>query len=44
MDVRRPNARFTDLTGHVKERVVANGAGWAEFRCNGGSVSVWGES
>jgi len=44
MEVRRPHARFTDLTGHVKEPVVANEAGWAEFRCNGGSVSVWVES
>jgi alpha-amylase len=44
MEVRRPNAHFVDLTGHVKEPVVANEAGWAEFRCNGGSVSVWVES
>jgi hypothetical protein len=21
--------------------VVTNDAGWGEFRCNGGSVSVW---
>ena len=30
-----------DLTEHVKEPVVTNDAGWGEFRCNGGSVSVW---
>src|SRR5262245_6798651 len=41
MEVGRPNARFRDLTEHVKEPVVANEHGWGEFRCNGGSVSVW---
>jgi alpha-amylase len=41
MDVGRANARFVDLTEHVKEHVTTNDAGWGEFRCNGGSVSVW---
>jgi alpha-amylase len=41
MEVGRANARFTDLTEHVKEPVVTNDAGWGEFRCQGGSVSVW---
>jgi alpha-amylase len=41
MEVGKPNARFVDLTEHVKEPVVANEHGWGEFRCNGGSVSVW---
>jgi alpha-amylase len=41
MEAGRANARFTDLTEHVKEPVVTNDAGWGEFRCNGGSVSVW---
>jgi alpha-amylase len=41
MEVGKPHARFTDRTGHVKEAVVTNEYGWAEFRCNGGSVSVW---
>jgi alpha-amylase len=41
MEVGRTNTRFTDLTEHVKEPVVTNDAGWGEFRCNGGSVSVW---
>jgi alpha-amylase len=41
MEVGRANARFTDLTEHVKEPVVTNDAGWGEFRCLGGSVSVW---
>ena len=41
MEVGKPNARFADLTGHVREPVIANEGGWGEFRCNGGSVSVW---
>jgi alpha-amylase len=41
MDVGRPHASFVDFTEHVKEPVRANENGWAEFRCNGGSVSVW---
>ncbi len=41
MEAGRANARFTDLAEHVKEPVVTNDAGWGEFRCNGGSVSVW---
>jgi alpha-amylase len=41
MNVARPNADFTDLTEHVREAVRTNGDGWGEFRCQGGSVSVW---
>lgn len=41
MEVRRPHGRFRDLTGHCPEVVEANEWGWAEFRCPGGSVSVW---
>jgi alpha-amylase len=41
MEVARPAATFVDITGHVAEPVVANADGWGEFRCNGGSVSVW---
>jgi len=43
MEVARPNARFVDLAEHVKEPVITNDAGWGEFRCSGGSVSVWVE-
>ncbi len=43
MDVRRPGARFIDRLGHMDGEVVANEHGWAEFRCAGGSVSVWVE-
>jgi alpha-amylase len=41
MEVGKPNSRFTDLTEHVREPVLTNEHGWGEFRCNGGSVSVW---
>lgn len=41
MEVGRVNTRFVDRTEHVKEPVIANDAGWREFWCNGGSVSVW---
>jgi alpha-amylase len=41
MDVSRPNARFIDITEHDPQQVVTNSDGWGEFRCLGGSVSVW---
>jgi len=41
MEVGRPHAAFTDITGHIVDRVHTNADGWGEFRCNGGSVSVW---
>lgn len=41
MEVGRSGATFVDLTGHVPQPVVSNEAGWGEFRCEGGSVSVW---
>ncbi len=41
MDIRQPNCTYVDITEHVKESVTTNDDGWAEFRCNGGSVSVW---
>lgn len=41
MEVGRRNCRFVDLTEHVRELVLTNNDGWGEFRCNGGSVSVW---
>lgn len=43
MEVGKPNADFVDITGHIKGTIRTNGFGWAEFRCNGGSVSVWVE-
>lgn len=44
MDAGRPRALFADLTEHVKGPVQANEHGWAPFRCDAGSVSVWVES
>ena len=41
MDVGKPDARFEDLTRHVRETVTTNEHGWGEFRCYGASVSVW---
>lgn len=41
MDAGRPYATFVDLTEHVKGPLGANEHGWAPFRCEGGSVSVW---
>jgi alpha-amylase len=43
MEVGKPNAEFYDITGQRKEAITTNENGWAEFRCNGGSVSVWVE-
>lgn len=41
MEVGQPCRRFVDLTGQVPEPVWTNEYGWGEFRCQGGSVSVW---
>lgn len=43
MEVGKPNCSFYDLTEHIKEPVHTNEHGWGDFRCNGGSVSVWVE-
>ena len=41
MEVGKPNTAFYDVTEHIKEPIQTNSDGWGEFRCNGGSVSVW---
>ena len=41
MNVGHPNSTYIDITEHVDDPVTTNDDGWAEFRCNGGSVSVW---
>jgi len=41
MEVGLAHTVFTDLLGNVKGVVVTNEHGWGEFRCAGGSVSVW---
>jgi alpha-amylase len=44
MEVGKPHTTFRDLTGHIREAITTNGDGWAEWRCPGGSVSVWVEA
>lgn len=41
MEIGRPRSSYRDATGQVPETVTTNDQGWGEFRCNGGSVSVW---
>ncbi|MBF2062822.1 MAG: alpha-amylase [Calothrix sp. C42_A2020_038] len=41
MEVGQPNCTYIDITEHINEPITTNDQGWAEFRCNGGSVSVW---
>ncbi len=41
MNIGQPNCTYIDITEHVPDSIVTNDDGWAEFRCNGGSVSVW---
>jgi alpha-amylase len=41
MDMGQPNCTYVDVTEHIKESIVTNDDGWAEFLTNGGSVSVW---
>jgi alpha-amylase len=41
MEVGKPNARFIDVTEQIPTPVLTNDDGWGEFRCKGGSVSVW---
>jgi alpha-amylase len=41
MEIGQPNQTYIDITKHIEEPVTTNEHGWAEFRCKGGSVSVW---
>ncbi len=41
MEVKQPNRSYIDITEHITEPIVTNAEGWADFRCNAGSVSVW---
>ena len=43
MEVGEAHTTDRDLTGHIREAISTNAAGWAEWRCPGGSVSVWVE-
>jgi alpha-amylase len=41
MEVGHPHTAYIDLTENIADSIVTNEHGWAEFRCRGGSVSVW---
>jgi alpha-amylase len=41
MEIGQPNRTYIDITEHITEPITTNADGWAEFRCNAGSVSVW---
>ncbi len=41
MQTASPNAEYRDLTEHVDGTITTDRDGWADFRCDGGSVSVW---
>lgn len=41
MEVGQPNRTYIDITEHIQEPITTNDDGWADFRCNAGSVSVW---
>jgi alpha-amylase len=41
METGKPNQMYRDLTSHTLAPITTNKDGWGEFRCEGGSVSVW---
>jgi len=41
METSAPNTEFIDITEYIKEPVTTDADGNGEFRCGGGSVSVW---
>ncbi|MGD1865031.1 MAG: alpha-amylase domain-containing protein, partial [Phormidesmis sp.] len=41
MEVGQANKTYFDLTEHISDPVTTNEEGWAHFRCDAGSVSVW---
>ena len=41
MQVGYANRTYVDVTEHIKEKVTTDENGWANFRCEAGSVSVW---
>ncbi|AKG24261.1 alpha-amylase [Calothrix sp. 336/3] len=41
MEVGKPNTKFVDITDNISQPIYTNEAGWGEFHCAGGSVSVW---
>ena len=43
MEVGKAHTVFRDLSGHIRDAITTNADGWANWRCLGGSVSVWVE-
>jgi alpha-amylase len=41
MKVSCPGRIYIDLLGNRNEEIVTDEEGWADFKCNGRSVSVW---
>ncbi|NES05736.1 MAG: alpha-amylase [Okeania sp. SIO2F4] len=41
MEVGQANQAYIDITEHISEPITTNDEGWADFKCNAGSVSVW---
>jgi alpha-amylase len=41
MQTAMPNHDFYDALGFVEDVVTTDDEGWADFKCNAGSVSVW---
>ncbi|NJM65745.1 MAG: alpha-amylase [Acaryochloris sp. RU_4_1] len=41
MEIGQPNRTYIDITEHISDPVTTSDQGWGEFRCKGGSVSVW---
>lgn len=41
METGSPNTKYYDLTGQIPDEIFTNESGWGEFRCSGGSVSIW---
>ena len=41
MEIGQANKTYHDATGHIEDDITTNDDGWADFRCNAGSVSVW---
>jgi len=41
METSRPGHEFYDALGNIKDTITTDENGWADFRCNAGSVSVW---
>ncbi len=41
METGSPDTTYIDITEHIEDEITTNNEGWGEFRCKGGSVSVW---